>query len=181
MARAKSNNDTALLVLTLLTAVFVFGIVFKECGKTTYIAPDKTDSLQTVIEIQQGKADSLKAIIEDLLIDREVKLIEVVKIRNKYIHDTVTLKHYDTACPELVAENSLLWEIVKDDSVVINSCGQVVRHQDSVIKAQDEVITIQTDKVSELKKELSREQKKALRNARLLKVVGVLGLVGWLL
>lgn len=159
---AKGKNDNALLIVILLTAVFVFSISFLECGKNVTLRSD--DSLQKVVMYYRDKVDSMKEINAELLLNREVKYVEVIKMREKRVYDTAIIRHYDTDCPDLVKENRMLWEIVTDDSLIIGNQGNVIRLQDSVIETQEQRIEqIQQRHNAEIK-----AQKKALRIARLL-------------
>lgn len=133
-------------------------------GRQCHTIHVESNSLQRIIANYRDRIDSLKEINDELLLNREVKYVEVIKMKEKRVYDTAIIRHYDTACPDLVKENRMLWEIVTDDSLIIGNQGQVIRLQDSVIEKQQQ----QMDGMEQRHKAEMKAQKKALRIARLL-------------
>lgn len=132
-------------------------------GRQCHTIPVKSDSLQRIIANYRDKVDSMKEVNAELLLNREVKVQAVTVWRERWRHDTALITHYDTTCPELVKENRVLWEIVTDDSLIIDNQGQVIRLQDSVIEKQQQ----RMDGMEQRHRLEMKAQKKALRIARL--------------
>lgn len=145
--------------LAVIAAAFCIVYACRQC-QTPVV---HSDSLQRIVEAYRDKIDSLKEINDELLLNREVKVKSVTVWRERWRHDTALIKIYDTACPELVKENAMLWEIVTDDSLIIGNQGAVIRWQDSVIGLQEQRI----EAAEQTHKADMKAQKKALRIARL--------------
>ena len=148
-----------LLYLSVFSAICCVSYCAQECNK-----PKQADTITPKINALQAIADSLQAVIDTMQPVRIEKVRTAVKWREKYIHDTLRIQHFDTACPELVGEVAALWQVVRYDSAMIDHMGSVIRLQDSVIDLHEVRYQQQAEKFEAVNK----AQKKALRNARLL-------------
>lgn len=130
--------------------------------------PCKTPK-QTPIDTMQVKKykaeiDSLKAEYLTLLNSRAVKIKTLRTIRTKYVHDTLTVENLvgDTSgIANLLSENTLMREIVFEDSLIIANQGQVVIYQDSLISHLEAITDTQKNLLSDCAKEVKKQRKKA--------------------
>ncbi len=118
------------------------------------------------MQVQKYKAeiDSLKAEYLTLLNSRAVKIKTLRTIRTKYVHDTLTVENLvgDTSgIANLLSENTLMREIVFEDSLIIANQGQVVIYQDSLISHLEAITDTQRNLLSDCAKEVKKQRKKA--------------------
>ena len=118
------------------------------------------------MQVKKYKAeiDSLKAEYLTLLNSRAVKIKTLRTIRTKYVHDTLTVENLvgDTSgIANLLSENTLMREIVFEDSLIIANQGQVVIYQDSLISHLEAITDTQKNLLSDCAKEVKKQRKKA--------------------
>ena len=118
------------------------------------------------MQVKKYKAeiDSLKAEYLTLLNSRAVKIKTLRTIRTKYVHDTLTVENLvgDTSgIANLLSENTLMREIVFEDSLIIANQGQVVIYQDSLISHLEAITDTQRNLLSDCAKEVKKQRKKA--------------------
>ena len=134
-----------------ITGILLASYAFKECRTTK---PSNIDSLISVI-------DSLTEIKDNVIFEREVKLQTVVKYRERRLKDTLWNTLHDTVkIAELVNECDSCFKLLQYDSMVFVQYENIVNVQGLVIDEQGKVID-----------SLQRANKKALRSARLWKVI----------
>jgi hypothetical protein len=118
------------------------------------------------MQVQKYKAeiDSLKAEYLTLLNSRAVKIKTLRTIRTKYVHDTLTVENLvgDTSgIANLLSENTLMREIIFEDSLIIANQGQVVIYQDSLISHLEAITDNQKNLLSDCANEVKKQRKKA--------------------
>ena len=126
--------------------------------------PEQTPIDTMQVEKYKAEIDSLKAEYLTLLNSRAVKIKTLREIRTKYVHDTLTVENLvgDTSgIANLLTENTLMREIIFDDSLIIANQGQVVIYQDSVISQLEAITATQKDLLSHCANEVKKQRKKA--------------------
>ena len=134
-----------------ITGILLASYAFKECRTTK---PSNIDSLKSVI-------DSLTEVKDNVIFEREVKLQTVIRYRERRLKDTLWNTLHDTVkIAELVNECDSCYKLLQYDSMVFVQYENIVNVQGLVIEEQGKVID-----------SLQRANKKALRSARLWKVI----------
>ena len=126
--------------------------------------PEQTPIDTMQVNKYKAEIDSLKAEYLTLLNSRAVKIKTLREIRTKYVHDTLTVENLvgDTSgIANLLSENTLMREIIFDDSLIIANQGQVVIYQDSVISQLEAITATQKDLLSHCANEVKKQRKKA--------------------
>lgn len=132
--------DKTLIFIAVALAAIAPSLVMKACHG------DYVDSAEANLEKAKSKASQWEYIASGYRFDAErlkQKLAELEKrrfvIRDTVYRlrgwriDTLRLAVVDSLCPELSAENTILWEAYVQDSVMIDHQGHVIRLQDSAI------------------------------------------------
>lgn len=137
-------------------------------GTRSCEAPEPTrqniDTMQGKVDKYKAEIDSLKTEYLTLLNSRAVKIKTLREIRTKYVHDTLTIENLvgDTSgIANLLSENTLMREIIFDDSLIIANQGQVVIYQDSVISHLEAITATQKEIMNDCAKQVKKERRKA--------------------
>jgi hypothetical protein len=142
-----------LVIVYAITGILLASYAFKEC-RTTKHTTSNIDSLRSVI-------DSLTEVKDNVIFEREVKLQTVIRYRERRLKDTLWKELHDTVkIAELVNECDSCYKLLQYDSMVFVQYENIVNVQGLVIDEQGKVID-----------SMARANKKALRSARLWKVV----------
>ena len=131
----------------MLCGVLITLLVFRPCP-----VPQKPQADTGLIDSLTAEIDSIKNEYAALLINRPEKVKRIRQIRTKYVHDTLTITELqqDTVkIAALIDENSLCWEIIADDSVVIYSQEQVIKLQDSAITHLQRITATQKEQMEQ--------------------------------
>lgn len=139
--------------------LFVLGTRSCETPEQTW---QNVDTMQ--VDKYKAEIDSLKAEYLTLLNSRAVKIKTLREIRTKYLHDTLTVEALvgDTSgIANLLSENTLMREIVFEDSLIIANQGQVVIYQDSVISHLEAISATQKEMLTDCAKQVKKERRKA--------------------
>jgi hypothetical protein len=154
--RAKDNLYFVvrwLVIVYAITGILLASYAFKEC-RTTKATYSNIDSLKSVI-------DSLNEVKDNVIFEREIKLQTVVKYRERRLKDTLWNTLHDTVkIAELVNECDSCYKLLQYDSMVFVQYENIVNVQGLVIDEQSKVID-----------SMAKANKKALRSARLWKVI----------
>ena len=134
-----------------LCGVLGIVLVFRSCP-----VPEKPQADTGLIDSLQAEIDSIKNEYAALLINRPEKVKRIREIRTKYVHDTLTITELQQDTVKLISlidENSLCWEIIADDSVVIYSQSEVIKLQDSAITHLQRITATQSEQLVQCNKE----------------------------
>lgn len=133
--------------LFLLCGVLGIVLVFRSCP-----VQQKPQADTGLIDSLTAEIDSIKNEYAALLINRPEKVKRIREIRTKYVHDTLTITELQQDTVKLAAlidENSLCWEIITDDSVVIYSQSEVIKLQDSAITHLEAITSTQKQQMEQ--------------------------------
>ena len=132
--------DKTLIFIAVALAAIAPSLAMKACHD------DYVDSAEANLEKAKSKASQWEYIASGYRFDAErlkQKVAELEKrrfvIRDTVYRlrgwriDTLRLAVVDSLCPELSAENTILWEAYIQDSVMIDHQGHVIRLQDSAM------------------------------------------------